>query len=96
MGQMVVTTKSTKGTRTRGEFEPAMVQVLKDSRRPLTLGEITERMIDRDLVEVQGETPDKSLYSIVSRNEKRRLERGEKPLFKKVRDGRYVKYVLNT
>jgi hypothetical protein len=52
-------------------------------------------MVDRGLVEVRGKTPEKSLYGLIYRKDKARQERGQQPIFKKIRKGSSVLYTLN-
>ena len=92
----MVTLNNKTTIRNKSNFESAAVKVLKESRKPLTLMEITKRIIDKKLCDTNGKTPDKTLYSIISRREKARIERGENTLFKKSKDQGFIKYTLNT
>jgi hypothetical protein len=83
-------------TRNVSMFEEAMVLILNDSKEPLSLAEISSIIVDRKLVTIRGKTPQNSLYSIVTRNEKRRTDRGQPTLFKKHYKGVNVRYSLNT
>ena len=79
----------------KSDYELAAVRILKDSRKPLTLREMIDRIVERKLVTVRGKTPEKTLYGVIYKKEKARKERGEKPVFKKIRQGSSVLYTLN-
>ncbi len=71
-----------------------MVAVLKRARRPLTMREIAEQIVAEEPGAFTGKTPDRSLYSIMYRKEKRRRERGEAVLLAVVKDERTTRYRL--
>lgn len=72
-----------------------MVKVLSTSKNPLELSEILERISARNLVDSQGPTPHKTLYSIIVRLEARRKENGDPLVFKKHKKGGVITYSLN-
>ncbi|WP_161556295.1 HTH domain-containing protein [Dickeya undicola] len=61
--------------------EQLMIQVLESATQPLNLTEIVEAINAIDDTNLTGKTPEKSLYSIVYRREKRRKEKGQEPMF---------------
>lgn len=77
------------------QAEDAMVKVLKKAKGPMSLAEIVSEIQKLHSTILSGQTPTKSLYSIVYRREKRRREDGEKPLFKLTNERRDTLYSLN-
>ncbi|EGR1136740.1 hypothetical protein FXE61_07315 [Vibrio cholerae] len=61
--------------------EQLMFQVLESAMQPLNLTEIVNAIKAIDNTSLAGKTPDKSLYSIIYRREKRRKENGQPPMF---------------
>ncbi len=61
--------------------EQLMFQVLESAMQPLNLAEIVNAIKAIDNTSLAGKTPDKSLYSIIYRREKRRKEKGQPPMF---------------
>lgn len=61
--------------------EQLMIQVLESAMQPLNLAEIVNAINAIDGSSLTGKTPEKSLYSIIYRREKRRKENGQKPIF---------------
>ncbi len=61
--------------------EQLMFQVLESAMQPLNLAEIVNAIKAIDNTSLAGKTPDKSLYSIIYRREKRRKENGQSPMF---------------
>lgn len=82
-------------TRQKSDLETLMVAVLKKRKRALSLGELVSEIKRLDSSELTGRTPTKSLYSVIYRREKRRLERGEEPLFMATKDRNTSIYSLN-
>lgn len=80
--------------RTRN-LETLMVDVLKASKKPMSLNEIVETIKANNPESIRGKTPRNSLYSIVYRNEKRRHENNEPLLFNVETTGRRSIYSLN-
>lgn len=72
-----------------------MVAVLKKRKRPLSLLEVVEAIQKLDPCALSGNTPQKSLYSIIYRLEKRRSEKGEKIMFRTVVGNGKFLYTLN-
>ena len=68
-------------SRSKSEVEDLMVYVLKKKSSPMSLGEIVEEMKKLSPELLTGKTPKNSLYSILYRREKRRIDAGEKPVF---------------
>ena len=67
--------------RTKSVAEKLMVDVLRESEHALTLAEIVSRINAKNSSALRGKTPINSLYSIIYRREKRRIEQGKKSLF---------------
>ena len=82
-------------SRSKSEVEDLMVYVLKKKSSPMSLGEIVEEMKKLSPELLIGKTPKNSLYSILYRREKRRIDAGEKPVFKTTEERREVLYSLN-
>ena len=77
-------------------FEHAAIQVLLRVKRPLTIREITEQMLQDDLVAPSGKTPERSLYAIIIRSNKRAHDAGKRPTFRVHRGPRRnVRYSLS-
>jgi hypothetical protein len=83
-------------SRRRSLLEELMVDVLRDSPKPMTLSEIVETIKKSNPSAIVGKTPTNSLYSIVYRNEKRRIERGIDQLFNKEYVGADCVYSLRS
>jgi len=78
-------------------FEQAAVHVLRRAKRPLTIRELTERMLSDGLITPHGKTPERSLYSIILRSNRRAKEVGEQPTFRVHQGpGRTVRYSLSS
>ena len=75
-------------------FEEAAATVLSQSRRPLTIRELMDRMISDGLVKPTGRTPHQSLYAIILRSNRRRKSEGKPRRFVSRRKGRFVVYTL--
>jgi len=71
-----------------------MVKVLK-KQGSLSLIEIVDEIIKDDCSAFTGKTPRNSLYSIVYRNEKKRLEQKNQTLFLTTKGKRGIVYSLN-
>ena len=82
-------------SRSKSEVEDLMVYVLKKKSSPMSLGEIVEEMKKLSPELLTGKTPKNSLYSNLYRREKRRIDAGEKPVFKTTEERREVLYSLN-
>lgn len=79
----------------RSDLEMLMVQVLKEKKQALSLSEIAPEISKIDKAIFSGKTPAKSLYSVIYRREKKRIELGLEPLFKKEMCRRDVLFSLN-
>ena len=79
----------------RSDLEALMVLVLKEKKRALSLSEIAPEISKIDKAIFSGKTPAKSLYSVIYRREKKRIELGLDPLFKKEMCRRDVLFSLN-
>ncbi len=77
------------------QLEKLLVEILEEAENALTLREIAVRMEKKSPGTFLGETPVNSLYSVISRREKRREQRGHQPLLRTIREGRSTKYILN-
>lgn len=82
-------------SRNKSNIEELMVTVLKSKNIPMSIGEIANEIINIDSSLLSGKTPKNSLYSILYRREKRRVENGEKTLFKITEERRVILYSLN-
>jgi len=71
-----------------------MVKILK-KKNPLSLQEIVDEIMKRDETAFTGKTPRNSLYSIVYRNEKKRLEEKNQTLFLTNKERREIVYSIN-
>jgi hypothetical protein len=80
--------------RRTSEFEAAAIKVLKRSKHPMTLTEITDEIVARKLATIRGATPKNSLYALIMRKEIARAKRGEPAIFHKTITGRMVRYSL--
>jgi restriction system protein len=58
-----------------------------DEKRPLHYREITDRILELDLVDTEGKTPEATLYSLILTEIKRYTERGDRPRFVKYGQG---------
>lgn len=81
--------------RNKSNVENLMIKILENRRVPMSLGEIVDEIKKIDASAFCGKTPRNSLYSIIYRREKRRIDSGEKPLFKTIEERREVLYDLN-
>lgn len=83
-----------KWNRQRSDLEALMVEVLK-KKKALSLGEIVSEIEKIDPHAFTGKTPTNSLYSIIYRREKRRIENGVKSIFIIEKDRNCSVYSLN-
>ena len=60
--------------RKKSTSEQLMVNILAKSKQPLTLNEIVSEILSINPSALSGNTPCKSLYSVIYRREKRRAE----------------------
>lgn len=75
--------------------EELMVEILARRKTPMTLSEIVDAMLRQEPSVLIGATPQKSMYSIVFRREKRR-KAGRMPLlFRRTKERGSVLYQLN-
>jgi len=77
------------------QLEKLLVDILEEAESALTLKEIANKIEEKSPGVFSGETPANSLYSIISRREKRREQRGHEPLLRTIKDGHSAKYILN-
>lgn len=82
--------------RHNSEIENLLYETLKDAKEPLTIEEMVEKIKQKDPSKLSGANPRKSLYSIIYRREKRRVERGHEPLLREHKSKYEVKYSLNS
>lgn len=66
--------------RQRSNLETLMVEVLK-KKKALSLQEIVNEIVRVSPEAFTGQTPRNSLYSIVYRRDKNRVDQGKQPLF---------------
>lgn len=71
--------------------------VLNKARKPLTIKELSQRILEEGLFQPSGRTPERSLYAIILRANRRVQREGQpqKFLSHKTPTGR-VHYTLNT
>lgn len=76
-------------------FEKAIIAVLKQARKPLTIREILDILLEKHLIKSSGKTPDKTLYAIIRRRNERAAAKGEKSPFNRIKRHISVSYTLN-
>ena len=81
--------------RQKSDLEAMMVDVLKKKNKALSLGEVVGEIEKIEPSAFSGKTPTNSLYSIIYRREKRRIENGNQPLFLIEKDRNSSVYSLN-
>lgn len=81
--------------RQKSDLEALMVEVLKKKKKALSLGEIVSEIEKIEPHAFTGKTPTNSLYSIIYRREKRRLENGIKTIFLIEKDRNSSIYSIN-
>lgn len=81
--------------RQKSDLEALMVEVLKKRKKALSLGEVVSEIEKMEPHAFTGQTPTNSLYSIIYRREKRRVENGSQPLFLIEKDRNSSVYSLN-
>ena len=81
--------------RQKSDLEDMMVDVLKKKKKALSLGEVVGEIEKIEPSAFSGKTPTNSLYSIIYRREKRRIENGNQPLFLIEKDRNSSVYSLN-
>lgn len=76
-------------------FEIAAIEVLSSAGRPLSLRELTDEILARELIHPSGKTPEKSLYAVMFRANRRAASRRLPLPFPSKRDenGRVVYHV---
>jgi len=77
------------------DFEEAAVTILKGSRRPLSVREITDEMIRLGIVEASGKTPQNSMQNTIRRANERRKAMKEPPLFVRQKSGGGGRFVYS-
>jgi restriction system protein len=79
----------TKSSDEKYSFTDAAEYILDnaDEKRPLHYREITDRILEQDLVDTKGKTPEATLYSMILTEIKRYTERGDRPRFIKYGQG---------
>lgn len=89
-------TKKLKYSQNRGgcDFISAAITVLTKESRPLSLQEITEKILSQGLVASQGKTPQNTLSAAIVRKDKRRSQLGELPIFRKIVKGKKITFDL--
>lgn len=75
--------------------ENLMLKILEHKKIPMSLREIVDEIKKIDPSVFCGQTPRNSLYSIIYRRERSRIENGESPLFKTTQERRETLYILN-
>ena len=81
--------------RQKSDLEAMMVDVLKKKKKALSLGEVVGEIEKIEPNAFTGKTPTNSLYSIIYRREKRRVENGVQPFFLIAKDRNSSVYSLN-
>lgn len=82
-------------SRQKSDLEAMMVSVLKEREKALSLTEVVSEIEKFEPSAFTGQTPTNSLYSIIYRREKRRVEKGHEPLFLIEKDRNCSIYSLN-
>jgi len=77
-------------------FEEAALTVLQRLRRPLTIREILERITEDSLFQPAGATPEKSLYAIIVRANRRSEQAGSPQRFVVHKGADGVRYSAKT
>lgn len=75
--------------------EELVFEVLKKSKEPLLISEIVQKVRKISDTHLVGNTPEKSLYSMLYRSEKKRLDNGERERFRKTKRGNQILLELN-
>lgn len=75
--------------------EELMAEILAKRKTPMTLGEIVDAILRQDPTVLGGATPEKSMYSIVFRREKRRKANRMPLLFRRTKERGSILYQLN-
>jgi restriction system protein len=65
-------------------FTEAAYTILKAEGKPLTSQEITKRALEQKLIISQGKTPERTMWSSMFLENKRRLKRNQLPRFKQL------------
>lgn len=81
--------------RRHSKLESMMLDILKKSKKPMTIAQIVEVIQLREPNIFTGKTPNNSLFSIIYRNEIKRESLGQKTLFKKSKQGNSTFYTKN-
>lgn len=76
-------------------IEELTIAVLENANQPLLISEIVEEIRKIKPDQFKGKTPNKSLYSIIYRNDAKRREKFEKEIFSKMKRGRQIYLGLN-
>lgn len=82
-------------SRISSNLENLLVQVLVKSDTPMTLNEIIQKIQESTPSAFTGSNPKNSLYSIIYRREKRRIEKGHASLLTKTKRNGLIFYSLN-
>lgn len=80
----------------KSSLEELMIYVLKQAEKPLTLREISDQILKLNQKILTGSHPNKSLYSVIYRREKKRVTSGDKPFFLIDKSRRDDLYSLNS
>ena len=81
--------------RRHSKLEAMMLDILKKSKKPMTIAQIVEAIQLREPDIFTGKTPSNSLFSIIYRNEIKRESLAQKTLFKKIKQGSSTFYTPN-
>ena len=82
-------------SRKKSDLEAMMVSVLQKKKKALSLGEVVSEIEKMEPNAFTGQTPTNSLYSVIYRREKRRIQNGDQPLFLVEKDRNSSVYSLN-
>ena len=75
--------------------EDLVSDILKKSKEPMLISEIVKKIRKISDTHLTGNTPEKSLYSMIYRSEKKRSEQGKPERFRKVKRGNMILLELN-
>lgn len=81
--------------RNKTSTEKLAVSILTDTKEPMLISEIVEIIKKQSPTHLTGKTPEKSFYSMIYRNEKRRVENNQSPIFKMEKRGSMLFLELN-
>ncbi|MGG8470792.1 HTH domain-containing protein [Rahnella sp. PAMC25617] len=82
------------GSRRRSDLEKAVIEVLKNSKKPLSMLQMVEKIQKKYPLLLTGQTPKNTLYAMIYKREKRRAMDSEAAIIIRHNEGRSVYYKL--